>query len=137
MPQSIMAALLGATVIAVGWFVSSFLTTVRSIGEDRRRLRIKYLMKTYKTLEAASYQEGEPALVPLEKAIADMQLLGNRKQIELAIKIADDIDEKGGASTNDVLRELRQMLRKELGLKKTKQEIVHFRWRVPPKSNNS
>ena len=89
-------------------------------------------METYRTLEAVSYRDGGKKLkkkLPLERAIADLQLLGNRRQIALAVKIAEEINEKGIASTEEILQELRQMVRKELGLGQIRDELIFFRWR--------
>ena len=74
--------------------------------------------------------------MPLEKAIADMQLFGNRRQIALAVRVAEEIDETGSASTEEILQELRHMVRKELGLRQTWEELVFFRWRFSGKSSN-
>lgn len=130
--EPIIAGLIGAAVIALGWFVASQLATRRSIDDFRRRLRVEYLMDTYRTLEAVSYRDGGKKLkekLPLERAIADLQLLGNRRQIALAVRIAEEIEEKGIASTEEILQELRQMVRKELGLRQTRDQLIFFRWR--------
>lgn len=132
MSESIVTGLIGGIVVVLGWFVVSLLTRWRSIDEFRRRLRVEYLMETYRTLESVSNRDGGKDLeekLPLERAIAEMQLLGNRRQIALAVKIANEINKKGNASTKAILQELRHMVRKELGLRQTGEELVLFRWR--------
>jgi hypothetical protein len=52
----------------------------------------------------------------IEICIADIQLFGTLKQVELAQKIAQELSETSEGFTHDLLVELRKDLRKELGL---------------------
>jgi hypothetical protein len=53
---------------------------------------------------------------PYESAIADIQLFGNAKQIELAQNVAKQFASQGSVSCDNLLEELRKDLRAELDL---------------------
>ena len=73
--------------------------------------------------ERTSYDHEDP--------IADIQLFGNKKQIDLAQKFASEMAEKGTSSLNELLKELR----KDLKLQLTQKEIRYLRINSPETKN--
>jgi hypothetical protein len=62
-----------------------------------------------------------------EKAVADIQLFGTPKQVELAQAFALGFAENGTHSLDPLLNELRQELRKELNLESVEPKIKYLR----------
>jgi hypothetical protein len=105
-------------VTVLGWWVVNFFSGLRDIENDRRKLRIEYLLKAYRRLESASHREGRQKEFEdqLESAVADIQLLGTAKQAELAARFGIDMAENGIAHLDDLLQDLRDSLRGEIKL---------------------
>ena len=81
-------------------------------------MRINYLINAWRSLESASNRENNDFLENFETSIADIQLFGTKKQIELAQKFAVELSENKSANNLDLLIDLRNDLRKELQLEK-------------------
>lgn len=93
-------------------------------------MRIGYLVSAYRSLAGASnrkLQGSTPDARALEQALDDIQLLGSRGQAEKARKLAAVMASKGGASTDDLLKTLRDDLREELGLPALLDPPIHLR----------
>ena len=80
-------------VTVLGWWVVNFFSKRRDIENDRRKLQTEYLLEAYRRLEGASHREGRQKEFEgqLESAIADIQLLGTAKQVDLALEFATDM----------------------------------------------
>ncbi len=63
----------------------------------------------------------------LEEAIADIQLLGSPKQVELAHYFAREFSTQGDANADQPLRDLSDTLRKDLLLKPVLWQRLHLR----------
>ena len=102
----------------LGWWVVNFYSKRRDIENDRRKLRTQYLLEAYRKLESATHRQGRQKEFEdqLESAVADIQLLGTAIQADLASRFAIDMAENGIAYTDDLLRDLRDSLRRELKL---------------------
>jgi hypothetical protein len=117
---------------AVGWWAAHALTSKRDVANERRKQRLAYLLEAYRKLESCAYPHDPTAIwAAFESAIADIQLLGTPKQVELAQAVAravaDNPDQ--GASMNELLFDIRQSLRAELQLEtiESRPVIVRFR----------
>lgn len=78
-------------VATFGWGAVHYLAARRDLANERRKLRVSYLLEAYRRLESASNREGEEMQQHwsnCESAIADIQLLGSVRQVELARKLA-------------------------------------------------
>lgn len=73
-------------------------------------------MSAWKRLECASNRKNHFYNADFESAIADIQLLGSHKQIDLAQQIAIELSQEGECNSLELLLELREDLRKELGV---------------------
>jgi hypothetical protein len=68
----------------------------------------------------------------LERAVVNMQLFGNIKQIRLSKKFTDDFTKINSADTTILLKNLQNELRKELGLSESPEPL--FFLRISPKT---
>lgn len=119
--------LITSIVVIVGWFIVHWLSSKRDQRNKRRELRVQYLIDAWRNLANVSNREDNSRLSDLESAIADIQLFGNKKQIELAQKFTQDFVNHKTANLDELLFELRQELRQELSLKAVSNKIIHLR----------
>jgi len=121
-------ALITTLVAIIGWYIVHYLNVRRDRNNKRRELIIQYLIEAYRRIERASNRPKEfDNNLDLESAIADIQLLGSQDQVVLAGKFAYDIDESSHASTDELLYDLRESLRRELKLEEVKTKITYLR----------
>jgi hypothetical protein len=91
-------------------------------------LRVKYLIDAYRQLESAGNRVDPSNKWPeLESAIADIQLFGTPKQVEMAKRFATEFAENQSASLDDLLFNLRDTLRVELRLEPVESQIKYLR----------
>src|SRR5690606_39119543 len=113
------------------WYIVHIFAARRDRKNKQRELRINYLIEAWRKLEYASNRAGINPVEYVEKPIADIQLFGTKKQINLTIKIANELAEKRGTNLIELLTELREDLRKELNLEKINTPIKVFRDGLP------
>ncbi|OLE53393.1 MAG: hypothetical protein AUG51_13250 [Acidobacteria bacterium 13_1_20CM_3_53_8] len=125
----LLVPLLITTIVAIlSWIVAHRLTAKREIAGKRRELRVKYLIDAYRQLESVGNRElSSKWSEVLESAIADIQLLGTPKQVEMAKRFADDFAKNRAASFDELLFDLRETLRIELQLEPVESNIVFLR----------
>jgi hypothetical protein len=123
MDWKIFAQLLVTFVVAaLGWWAAHVLTTPRDLANERRKLRVSYLLEAYRALEGAVYTpEPENKKARLQSAIADIQLLGSS---EFALQMGKSNE----APADELLSNLRPSLRNELELENVDQKIVFMRF---------
>ena len=78
-------------------------------------------------MEESSQQFGAADERKLESAVADIQLFGTPRQVDLVQRFACDFAAKGGASLDELLADLRTDLRAELNLEAVPENVVHLR----------
>ena len=132
--QLLIPLLITAIVTIAGWYIVHLFATKRDRKNKQKELRINYLIEAWRKLEYASNRKDVNAVEYVEKPIADIQLFGTKKQIELAIKIANELATTRGTNLIELLTELRQDLRRELNLEKIDTPIKVFRDGLPPLS---
>lgn len=125
--------LVTSTVVIIGWFAVHFLLANRDHANKRHDTRVQYLMEAWRRLESASNRSDDSRSGDLEAAIADIQLFGNPRQIELAQKFVGDFADTGRANLDELLNDLRQDLRKELRLETVPKNMKYLR--IIPNSN--
>lgn len=133
---NILVPLLITTVVAiVGWYVVHHFTAARELRNKRLELRTQYLLQAYRKLERTVDHTVNQTLVDdLESTLADLQLLGDEKQIEATVAYIKQIGGKhlSKLPLGPILEELRNSLRKELGLPPVHGTIEHLRLTVTP-----
>ena len=107
--------------------VSIFVTRWQINSSRRKELVTKYLIDAWTKLEKGSNRENGEFNLDIEEAIAQILLFGTEHQIMLAREFSEIITEKGGASLDELLRILRDDLRKELGLEDAKRDFKFLR----------
>lgn len=128
LPDVTTAAVITAFVVVIGWYVAHYLTAKRDQANKRRDLRVKYLIEAYRRLEFVGNRPLTNEVAPeFEKAVADVQLFGTPRQVELAQAFALGFAEKGTHPLDPLLNELRQELRKELNLEPVEPNIKYPR----------
>jgi hypothetical protein len=110
--QVFVSAFVALFVVALGHAFS-----VRRDRQNRRQeQRIDYLISVYRAFCKANHH---PRLYEVadevEQAIADVQLFGTPAQVQLVQKFADELGTRQEAPLNEILIELRDSLRMELG----------------------
>jgi hypothetical protein len=126
--DAIITATITAVVVIIGWYVAHFLAGRRDQANKRRDLRVEYLIEAYRRLEFAGNRPLAEDVAPeLEKAVADFQLFGTERQVELAQAFAVGFAKQRAYPIDSLLNELRQELRKELKLGAVAPNINYLR----------
>lgn len=101
--------------VILGWFVANFMASKRELQSKKRDIRISYLIEAYRAI-ASSANRGpatsDEQKYSIERAIEDIQLLGNKEQVEA---LNEMISRKEHDFTK-ILNLLRKELRGELNL---------------------
>lgn len=129
MDWKLFAQLLVTLVVALasGW-LGHGLAARRDLVNERRKLRVAYLLEAYRKLEDAGNRSDAAVTWPkFESAIADIQLLGSLEQVRLARTFALDMAQHHTASLDPLIHDLRHSLRRELELPATKENVVYLR----------
>jgi hypothetical protein len=131
MDWSFFAQLLATLVVAgLGSWIAHRLSARRDIVNERRKLRIAYLLEAYRRLESAANRSDKTPdqARAFESAVADIQLLGTSEQVQTTIKYLRQHASGAGAQIDDVLRVLRKDLRREMGLPEEVENALVFRF---------
>jgi hypothetical protein len=111
-----------------GWLGHRFAAR-RDLLNERRKLRVTYLLEAYRKIESGSNRSDPNKIWPLfESAIADIQLLGSPAQVELARRFAIDMAQNKTALLDPLVNDLRQTLREELELPEVREPVVYLRF---------
>lgn len=121
---------LAALVAIIGWVVAHRLSVVKDQSTKRRDMRIQFLLEAYRRLESAANrpETRKEEQDKFESALADIQLLGTKSQIEELIRYLEELNSPNGASINSLLELLREHLREELKLEEDVPKIKIFRF---------
>lgn len=111
-----------------GWIVVYILAIRRNTRLKKKEVTIEFLIQAWKRLERASNRKDGKYNTDIENAVADIQLLGTKRQIELAQQLAKEIAENRGGEALELLILLREDLRKELMLEETPIEFKFLRF---------
>ena len=123
MDQVIEAAIV-AVVAITGWLVAGR----QQRRAVRRNMRIEYLLNAYRELERVTNREPTKEHGrAIEKAVADVYLLGTPNQVKLVADFAKNFAQEGGADLNLLLMDLRNSLRRELLLEADESASVSLR----------
>jgi hypothetical protein len=126
--EYLLPSCIAAVIVIIGWYVVHYLSARRDQTNKRRDLRVQYLIEAYRRLEYAGNRPMTKEIGPdFEKAIADIQLFGTPKQVELAQSFAHGFVAKGEHTLDPLLNELRKELRKELKLESVQPNIKYLR----------
>ena len=106
-----------ATVVVVGWWIVSFLTTRRDRDSKRREIRVQHLIEAYRQFANSSNRPfTEDVRGALESATTDIQLLGSARVVDLVDKWVEAYIARQPGVTSPLATALRDELREELRL---------------------
>ena len=120
--------LLASAIVAFcgAWLAHSF-SAARDRANKRREQRIAFLIAAYRGIESAANRRDGSAASALESAVADIQLFGTPRQVELVQSFVFEFTEHQSASTDALLVELRRDLRAELRFERVPDSIKFLR----------
>ncbi len=124
--SSYTALIIPAALVVVGWIITHQLSAWRDLANRRRDQRIKYLIESFRVLVRAMNRQDRLSDMAeeLEVALADMQFLGNKEQIDAAYSVAGALgDTARNVNFAPLIYALRRELRKELGRKPLEEPI--------------
>lgn len=130
MDWKLFTQLLVTVIVALmaGW-LGHYLAARRDLLNERRKLRVTYLLEAYRKLEDTANRSDSERTWPLfESAIADIQLLGSPAQVELARRFVLDMAQRQTASLDPLVNDLRHSLRRELELPQIRETVVYLRF---------
>jgi hypothetical protein len=132
MNLSLLIPLLTTTVVAIGgWLVGHRQNLNRDRKAQHRELRLRYLLDAYRSLESFAGREPPPYsphhVEALERAVGDIQLLGEMPQIDAVIQFYEEKKQRGEASLDPIINALRAELRNELGLLPVDRNVIWLR----------
>jgi len=111
-----------------GWLGHRFAAR-RDLLNERRKLRVTYLLEAYRKIESGSNRTEFEKVWPLfESAISDIQLLGSPEQVKMARQFALDMAKNRTASLDPLVNDLRNTLRSELELPEVNGNVVYMRF---------
>jgi hypothetical protein len=122
-----------AIVAVLGWVVAHRFTSARELQNRRRQMRTEKLMEIYLKIERSIGRKITPeVLCDLEDATALLQLLGTQMEIKNTLKAAMSFSRDGKDKNDDLdiqglVNQLRDSLRKELGLETYTGPIARLR----------
>jgi hypothetical protein len=113
-----------------GGVVVHFLTKSRDALNQRRSLRVQYLVDAYRRLEDCGdrVEVTSEQVRGMEIAISDIVLLGHGPEIAMAERVLAEISSGSGGSLQPLMNALRASLRNELRLESINTKITALRW---------
>lgn len=115
-------------ITVIGWIVVYIFAIRQNIQIKKKEVTIEYLIQAWGKLEKASNRKDNRYNTEIETAIADIQLFGTKRQIELAQQFAEEIARNKESSTLELLVLLREDLRKELKLERVPRKFKFLRF---------
>lgn len=113
------------------YFKWDSLAAIRDRANKQRDLRIEYLISAYSKLANATQrapESGSQYFADVETAMADIQLFGTDSQIEKARRTMDEFQKEGHLTLNELLKDLRDNLRRDMELSKIKRDVQWLRF---------
>lgn len=115
-------------ITVIGWIVVYIFAIRQNTQIKKKEVTIEYLIQAWGKLEKASNSKDNRYNTEIETAIADIQLFGTNRQIELAQQFAEEIARNKESSALDLLVLLREDLRKELKLESVPRKFKFLRF---------
>lgn len=123
--------IIGSLIVVLGWFVSHYFSQKRDATNKRKEIVLDFLIKSYSILANEVSKRDIDTIekqFKFESLIADLQLFGSSKQVELAKIIAIEMREKGNSDLDNLINDLRKSLRDELNLEKVNGNVEYIRY---------
>jgi hypothetical protein len=116
--DEILKTLITVIIAALGWVVAHYFSSKRDRRIKRREIKTAHLIKAYTILanDITERAETSERNAKLELLISELQLFGSNKQIALTKELAENIQHGGEFNFDELLKDIRNDLRKELEL---------------------
>lgn len=115
--QLVIPTIITTIFVVIGWVVGHKLNSDRDLKNSQRQLRLKFLIDAHDAfIELGRNVDILGNYREIEKSIMYIQLFGTQHQIELSSKFIDDLTKTKNADQTDLVIELRNFIRNELGL---------------------
>jgi hypothetical protein len=117
-------------VAVAGWIFAGWLSSRRDTANKRRDLVVQHLIDAYKifTQEIGHREKSIESITKLENLLSEIQLFGSRTQVELARKLSNQVAQDGASEIDPLVEEMRNSLRKELGLEPVEGATIWLRF---------
>jgi hypothetical protein len=115
-------------ITVIGWIVVYIFAIRQNTQIKKKEVTIEYFIQAWGKLEKSSNRKDNRYNTEIETAIADIQLFGIKRQIELAQQFAEEIARNKESSTLELLVLLREDLRKELKLERVPRKFKFLRF---------
>lgn len=130
--------IISTIVVILGWIVTHQLTLLRDSANKRREQRVNYLVAAYRALSKASNHPNLYEIADeLERAVSDIQFLGNKEQIIEVNKFVESLIKNKTVNLDPLLYAIRKELRKDLGRQTYNGAIMWFKIQKPELIPNS
>ncbi len=122
-----------ALIAVAGWFLAHWLNARREVNTKRREIRLKGLEAAFIRLAMAGQRDwSDEQKLGFEQFIAEIQLYGTPRQIELTIELVKAfIAKEPRISFDPLLIDLRDSLRRELRMETVKGSVWWYRFKLP------
>jgi hypothetical protein len=132
----VLIPLLVTTLVAiVGWYAGHYFSSIRDRRQKLVDLRAEYLLNIYRRLERSVGKEVTREMADdIETALADLQVLGNSTQVDMARQYIKEWGGRdlGGINVGVLLEDIRNSVRVDLGLEPVSGPVDHFRLHLAP-----
>lgn len=135
--KDVVALIASVSIAVLGWVVAHWLSTQREVEQKKREFRVRFLREAYlKIANLCDRGEFPRDIADLQDALNDIQLFGEETQIKLVGEIVSTLNDKNTADFNELLKQLRNEIRRHIGLN----SLDSTRWYIrssQKKQNNS
>jgi hypothetical protein len=102
----------------VGWLFAGWLSSRRDSANKRREIVVQHLIDAYKILtqEIGHRDTTVESITKFENLLSEIQLFGSREQVDIARKLSNQTAQEGVSTIDPLIENMRDALRKELGL---------------------
>lgn len=114
-----------------GWLAVHRFSAWRDRINHKRKMQTDFLVTAFQNLANSAnrpFVPGAEHLKAMESALADIQLFGTKKQIQLVENFASEFAQANSAPLDPLLNSLRQDLRKELGYEQIDSNVKWVRF---------
>lgn len=131
--QLLLPLLVTSVVAILGWIAVHNFARKRDFENKKNELRIKYLVEVWRKLiqianrVATNENDRKENTAALNEILADIQLFGTQRQVELIKNVLGNVTKLGKVSLDDLLDDLRRDLREQLKLEKIDGQVHFFR----------
>lgn len=125
-----------ALVAFAGWVFAGWLSSRRDVANKRRDIVAQHLINAYKILtqEIGHRKTTIESMTKFENLLSEIQLFGSRKQVELARELSNKTAQTGESEIDSLVEDMRNSLRKEMGLEPVEGATIWFRFEENYKS---